>query len=85
MPRKCKDLEHQILAAFKRALAEERLDVAEHLLKALEAFQPEPEPATSVAQAYQALVDSSRRQRPLQQADSVNTTRASVRRRFRSC
>lgn len=53
-------LERQILTAFKRALADDRLDVAEYLLQALETFQYAPESGTSLASAYEALSDSAR-------------------------
>lgn len=48
-------LEDQILAAFKRALAEGRLDVAEHLLQALEALQPDPVPGSATAGVYSSI------------------------------
>jgi hypothetical protein len=41
MPRNYEKLEHQVLKAFQRALADERMDVADHLLYALEALDPE--------------------------------------------
>ncbi|QRM34667.1 hypothetical protein [Microvirga sp. VF16] len=34
-------LERQIIRAFRRAVAENRLDVADHLFQALEAMDPE--------------------------------------------
>jgi hypothetical protein len=41
MPKKFDELERQVLRAFRRALADGRLDVAEHLLQALEVLDPE--------------------------------------------
>lgn len=41
MPRNYEKLEHLVLKAFQRALADERMDVADHLLYALEALDPE--------------------------------------------
>lgn len=41
MPRNYDKLEHQVLKAFQRALADERMDVADHLLYALEALDPD--------------------------------------------
>lgn len=41
MPRNYDKLEYQVLKAFQRALADERMDVADHLLYALEALDPE--------------------------------------------
>lgn len=45
MPRDFDHLERQISRAFERALADRRLDVADHLLQALEALDPEFERA----------------------------------------
>lgn len=50
-------LEEQILRAFKQSLSEERSEVAEHLLRALETLQPKPTPGTSIAKAYLAISD----------------------------
>ncbi|KZZ24144.1 hypothetical protein A3753_17845 [Sulfitobacter sp. HI0082] len=50
-------LEELILKAFKQALSDEQLDVAEHLLRALETLQPGPAPGSSVAKAYLAISD----------------------------
>lgn len=45
-------LEELILKAFKQALSDERSEVAEHLLRAIETLQPDPAPGSSVARAY---------------------------------
>ncbi|MBA3516065.1 MAG: hypothetical protein H0T75_00025 [Rhizobiales bacterium] len=63
MPDRPAALEDQILTAFKRALAEGRSDVAEHLLRALEALQPHPTQGSSVADAYRAIVAMAKRSR----------------------
>lgn len=49
-------LEDLVLAAFMRAEAEGRRDVAGHLLLALEALCPGPEPDSPLAEAYRAVV-----------------------------
>lgn len=50
------DLERGLLSLFKRAVAEQRWDVAEHLLAALEALsRTAPEAALSLEQAYLSL------------------------------
>lgn len=46
MPRNYEKLEGQVLKAFQQALADERMDVADHLLRALEALDPEFEGVT---------------------------------------
>lgn len=48
------DLEDQILAALERALAEDRLEVVEHLLGALEALCEHAPPGSVLAGAYLA-------------------------------
>jgi|GEM_PF-6705082 hypothetical protein len=50
-------LEELIPQAFKRALSEERSEAAEHLLRALEALEPNATPGSSVARAYLAISD----------------------------
>lgn len=45
-------LDHKILAVLKDAVADDRLDVAEHLLQALEVFEGEPCPGSSLGNAY---------------------------------
>ncbi|QRM34704.1 hypothetical protein [Microvirga sp. VF16] len=45
MPHRFSNLEEQILRAFEQALADNRLDVADHLFYALEALDPEFEGA----------------------------------------
>lgn len=45
-------LERKILAAFKQAYTEQQLDVAEHLVRALETFDPDWEPGSASAEAY---------------------------------
>jgi hypothetical protein len=45
-------LEARILAAFKQAMEEGRLDVAEHLLCALETLCPDDMPGSPRAAAY---------------------------------
>lgn len=51
-------LEGKILAALKAAFAEGRLDVAEHLVRALEILEPEPSPGSALGQAYAMIVGS---------------------------
>lgn len=49
-------LDEAILATFTRACAEARLDVAEHLLCALEAMDPAKDvPGPYLAEAYRAI------------------------------
>ena len=48
-------LEERVLGLLKRALSEGRLDVADHLLKALEALCHDERPSASVAAAYLAI------------------------------
>ncbi len=45
-------LERQILNAFTRAYAERRLEVADHLLQALEALQEDWLPGSELGEAY---------------------------------
>jgi hypothetical protein len=45
-------LANKILAVLKEAAAEDRLDVAEHLLQALEVLEGEPCPGSSLGNAY---------------------------------
>lgn len=45
-------LEQKILAALRDAVAENRLDVAEYLLQALEILESEPRPNSSLGKAY---------------------------------
>ena len=47
-----RSLDHKILAVLKDAIAEDRLDVAEHLLQALEVLEGGPHPGSSLADAY---------------------------------
>ncbi len=53
-----------ILAAFKQAHAAKRLDVAEHLLRALEALEGEPRPGSALGEAYLTLGRDEDRQGP---------------------
>ncbi|NOG73628.1 hypothetical protein [Roseicella sp. DB1501] len=46
------DLEDQILTALEQALAEDRLEVAEHLLRGLEALCGDAPPGSVLATAY---------------------------------
>ena len=66
-------LEDRILAAFKRALVEGRLDVAEHLLRALETLQPDPIPGSAVADAYSSM-DKLARSRRVRRSRSSSQT-----------
>jgi hypothetical protein len=60
-------LDESILAAFKKACAEDRMDIAEHLLRALEALDGEPEPGSPLGEAYSTVATSTRvRKRPRQ-------------------
>lgn len=45
-------LEAQILVVFQRALMENRVDVAEHLLCALEMLDPSSEPGSPLSEAF---------------------------------
>lgn len=45
-------LERELLSLLRRAIAEERLDVADHLLRALEILAPSLVPGSALAQAY---------------------------------
>ena len=56
-------LEGKILAALKVAFAEGRLDVAEHLVRALEILEPEPSPGSALGQAYAMIVGCQNKQR----------------------
>jgi hypothetical protein len=56
-------LEGKILAALKAAFAEGRLDVAEHLVCALEILEPEPSPGSALGQAYAMIVGLQRERR----------------------
>lgn len=53
-------LEQAVFAAFKQALSEGHADVADHLLKALEALCAQPELNAAVAQAYSDVANSRR-------------------------
>jgi hypothetical protein len=48
----CTRLEDRILATLKQAMIDDRLDVAEHLLRALEALAPDCAPESPLAAAY---------------------------------
>lgn len=52
MSSRCTQLEMAILTAFKQAMVDKRLDVAEHLLRALETLLPNPNPGSLLAEAY---------------------------------
>jgi hypothetical protein len=56
-------LEGKILAALKAAFTEGRLDVAEHLVRALEILEPEPSPGSALGQAYAMIVGCQNKQR----------------------
>ena len=45
-------LEHRVLAALRQAMTDDRLDVAEHLLRALEALAPDCASGSPLADAY---------------------------------
>ncbi len=55
-----------ILSVFKQACASERIDVAEHLLRALEALEDEPRRNAALGEAYLALC----RNKPTRMDDS---------------
>lgn len=44
-----------VLAVFKQACASERIDVADYLLRALEALEGEPRQYAALAEAYLAI------------------------------
>ena len=50
-------LERQIAIAFEAAIRSDRLDVAEHLLDALELLDPELRPGAPLARAYLSFAD----------------------------
>jgi hypothetical protein len=50
-------LEEQVLAALKQAMTDDRLDVAEHLLRALEVLVPDCAPGSPLAAAYLLIDD----------------------------
>ncbi len=52
-------LEDQILIALRQAMAEGRLDVADHLLRAIEFLAIGPVPGSVLAEAYLAVATSS--------------------------
>lgn len=58
MARRCPCLESRILTAFRQALDEDRLDVAEHLLCALEALNPNGMPGSALSEAFLSLAKS---------------------------
>jgi hypothetical protein len=53
-------LDERILAVFKRACAEDRMDVAEHLLRALETLDGDPKPNTPLGKAYLTVAAAER-------------------------
>jgi Family of unknown function (DUF6103) len=57
-------LEEKVLAALDQALREQRLDVAEHLLRALEALCGEAVPGSPLADAYLAMAGAAAPRRP---------------------
>ena len=54
-------LGEKILIAFKQVQAAGRMDVAEHLLRALETLEKEPVPGSPLADAYFAVAASTNR------------------------
>lgn len=61
-------LEEQILQAFKRAYLEERFDVAEHLLRALEVLQSDPLFGAELGEAYLSVCPRPPGSEPLEAA-----------------
>lgn len=61
-------LDHKILAVLKDAVADDRLDVAEHLLQALETLEGEPRPGSSLGNAYLLVARPRKGRRPPRQA-----------------
>jgi hypothetical protein len=57
-------LDDKILAVFKEAYAAGRMDVAEHLMRALESLQSEPHPGDALRQAYIRIGTKRERRRP---------------------
>lgn len=58
-------LDVKILAAFKQACAEGRLDVADHLLRALEILDARPKPGSPLEEAYFSIAAAPKgRKRP---------------------
>ncbi len=56
------------MVAFRQACAEDRLDVADHLLPALELLDDQPEPGSPVGEAYSRIVQVSKDRRRLKQS-----------------
>ncbi len=52
-------LEHQVLIALRRAMADGRLDVADHLLCALEVYAAGAVPGSALTEAYLSVAASS--------------------------
>lgn len=61
-------LEDNILAAFKEAYDAERMDVAQHLLCALEALETQALRGNALGRAYLLLGSGGGRRKPQQQA-----------------
>jgi hypothetical protein len=58
MPHRRRRLEDLVLTAFEQALAEGRVDAAEHLLCALEAGDARDAPRAPLARAYRSIAHS---------------------------
>jgi hypothetical protein len=58
-----RSLDAKILVALKAAFAEDRFDVAEHLVCALEALEREPSPGSALGQAYVMIAGLRKQQR----------------------
>ncbi|WP_159719104.1 hypothetical protein [Geminicoccus flavidas] len=62
-------LDHQALAALQQAMAEGRMEVAEHLLCALEALGADARANPPLAAAYASLI-------PARRCPAISTSRA---------
>ncbi len=54
-------LDRKILVAFQEAVKRDRMDVAEHLLRALETLQPDGQRAKEKHAAYRLIAEPRRR------------------------
>ena len=75
-------LEDQILIALRQAMAEGRLDVADHLLRAIEFLAIGPVPGSVLAEAYLAVATSSAPSKSLRVCLESHAQRATRRRRM---
>ena len=60
MPSSGLALERRVLSGFKQGYAEHRLDVAEHLIRALKILDPDWSPGSAAAEAYMTICNDRR-------------------------